>query len=47
MTQNLPIVAVTSATPGGNLAVKNAQMRQLGEKCPRAVSFSTMSKAPR
>ena len=34
MTQNLPIVAVTRATPGGNLAVKNAQMRQLGEKMP-------------
>ena len=34
MTQALPIVAVTRATPGGNLAVQNAEMRQLGDTLP-------------
>lgn len=34
MTQELPIVAVTRATPGGDLEVSGAQMRQLGVALP-------------
>jgi len=34
MTKSLPIVAVTRATPGGDLRVPGAEMRQLGEAMP-------------
>ena len=34
MTKSLPIVAVTRATPGGDLRVPGAEMRQLGESMP-------------